>query len=172
MNRIWEARNTIKYGIFAIFTSVSFLVILSGGIESQINIYTIIGTLIIFLLQLQRFLKIIRLSISDDKIIEKQDTIFFTIGSGLMVIYLILTRSMVGVYMVIHVGLFILYMIYFSKNIKLGLILFVMSLIPFELLILTNGLRIVGNIVILAFEIFSVIKIKNLIELRKFNNYE
>lgn len=169
MIEMWKDIRTVKYFIFSGMTSICFLIILSNGIESQIDIYTVIETLIIFLLQLQRFFKIVKLSLSDENMVEKRDIIFFIFAAILMMIYLVFSKSLTALYMSIYLVFFISYMIYFSKNIKVAMVLFVSSLIPFELLLSLNGLRIIGNILILTYEIFSFMKVRDLVLNRKVN---
>lgn len=167
MNEIFKAKETIKYAFFATITPISFFNILSKGIESNININVIIGSIIILLLQMQRMTKIVRLTVSDDKIVEKKDKYYFVITIILMIVYLYLERSLLGIYFFLYIILFISYMILLSVN-NVSLILFLVSLIPFVGIILSTNIYnlyrfILGSIIVLFCEIISFLKVRKLV---------
>ncbi|MFZ7121078.1 MAG: hypothetical protein ACOWWH_09030 [Eubacteriaceae bacterium] len=171
MNEIFKAKETIKYAFFATITPIAFFNILSKGIDSNISINVIVGSIIILLLQMQRMTKIVRLTISDDKILEKKDKYFFVITIVLLVVYLYLERSLLGIYFLFYIILFISYMILLSVN-NVSLILFLASLIPFVGIILSTNIYniygfILGSIIVLFCEMISFLKVRKLVIERK-----
>lgn len=167
---LWKQKGLILYGMFATWVSTAFIVILSNGIESQINFNIVIISLIVFILQLQKFLKIVKLSTSNDKMIENKDTILFTIASILVLTHIIIFKTIISLYIAIYATTVILTMINISNKKNISVFLFILSLVFLELIIMSPvdmNFSTIGNIIInfsiLLMEILSILKIYKLL---------